>query len=163
MISIALFTTGGSCEKISNPHTEQWEYPSKRWISEKGQIVPKMIKKSGIIIENHQPVCMKDSTDINDDDLPNISQKLSHIKYNFNIVTCGLDAIADVSRIILGLSPTESSDSKRIVVFMGSEYPADNWPKNDFLFNLGLACSLKSGSKPGFYYIKDQKIHKQQL
>lgn len=92
-------------------------------------------------------ICMKDSRDLNRNDLENILAVTENSKHRNIIITHGTYTMPDTARFL------ESNLKRRnqVIILTGSMIPMAGFTNSDGPFNIGYSMGIAQSLKPGFY------------
>ena len=121
--------------------------------------IPEFITKFGQISKDEfelAEICMKDSREINHQDIEEISAAISLSNCCRHIVTHGTFTLFDSARRLQALLP---KDHNQVIVFTGAMWPLVGFSPNDAGFNLGSAFMAARLAPPGIYIAFNGKLY----
>ena len=111
-------------------------------VPHKHSVVPKYLK--GMKVHErceYTEVCMKDSRDINKEDMENVLKAVEESKHKRIIITHGTYSMPDTGKFLKGNLKRDD----QTVILTGSLIPLDGFPFSDAPFNLGYSSLLLKG------------------
>lgn len=99
-------------------------------------------------------VCMKDSRDLNHDDLDKILQTIENSKHKKVLITHGTYTMPDTGRFL-------NANLKRkdqVIILTGSMIPMHGFTNSDGPFNLGFSMAMLQNMDNGIYVCMNGKI-----
>lgn len=152
MNKIQLITTGGTID--SYYHIDDCTvYPL-----ESSAIIEYLEKYIGLGSKriSHVPLCMKDSREVNEIDIKNISKSIVDSEEKYHVVTHGTFTLCENARKV---KKQLDGDDENVVIFTGSMWPLTGFTTNDAAFNLGAAITACELLSPGVYVSFYGKIY----
>ncbi|OGI68201.1 hypothetical protein A3A05_01340 [Candidatus Nomurabacteria bacterium RIFCSPLOWO2_01_FULL_41_12] len=138
---IEIIMTGGTIDS-------SWNGIKDTAIVNAHSIIPGYFKKLIIYPEiKFTEICMKDSREINQEDIKNILKKIEKSKANKVLITHGTYTMPDTAKFL----EANLKRKDQTIVFTGSMVPLEGVYPTDAGFNLGFAISKVQELKPGFY------------
>ncbi|WP_299020000.1 asparaginase domain-containing protein [uncultured Photobacterium sp.] len=122
-------------------------------------VIPEFITKFGQIPKNEfelTEICMKDSREINLQNIEEISAAIRLSNCCRHIITHGSFSLFDSARRLQTLLPKEHN---QVIVFTGAMWPLVGFSPNDAGFNLGSAFIAAQLASPGIYVAFNGKLY----
>lgn len=102
-------------------------------------------------------VCMKDSRDVKDKEIQDVSTAIMDSSCSRHIVTHGTFTMFESARKLMAILP---EDHGRVIVFTGAMWPLVGFSPNDAGFNLGSAFIAARLAEPGIYIAFNGKLYR---
>ena len=137
-MKVKVFTCGGTFEKIYNPLNGLLEFYES--------FVPDLVRRSRITMTvDFEPLFLKDSLDMNDDDRKIISTKVKMEQIQNIVLIHGTDTMVETAKVIKDDNP----DGK-VIVLTGAMVPY-SIKDSDAMFNFGSAFAAAQLLSPGVW------------
>jgi L-asparaginase len=99
-------------------------------------------------------ICMKDSRDLNEEDMANILKTVDESDAKYFIITIGTYCMPDTARYI----KAHIKSKEKIIIFTGSMVPLSTFANSDAAFNLGFSIAEIFHLEPGIYVCMNGRI-----
>ena len=137
-MKVKVFTCGGTFEKIYNPLNGLLEFYES--------FVPDLVRRSRITMTvDFEPLFLKDSLDMSDDDRKIISTKVKMEQIQNIVLIHGTDTMVETAKVIKDDNP----DGK-VIVLTGAMVPY-SIKDSDAMFNFGSAFAAAQLLSPGVW------------
>jgi L-asparaginase len=138
---IHFIITGGTIDSYYDPAQD-------KIVPHKESIIPNYIKSLKLSIPTEfEVICMKDSRNLDEQDLKNILQAVEKSKALRVIITHGTYTVADTARYIkANLKRTDQA-----IVLTSSMLPITGFSPTDGPFNIGYSLAQVQNLQPGIY------------
>ncbi|KEI69493.1 asparaginase [Endozoicomonas elysicola] len=143
-ISVQLIITGGTIDSY-------YDIDQCTTVPRESTGIPEFLEKYiKVVSENLEvrEICMKDSRDINDDDIREVLDAILTSSQTHHVITHGTFTVFDTARSLSGLLP---DGHEQVIVLTGAMWPLDGFAPNDAGFNLGFALGALRNQQPGVY------------
>jgi len=100
--------------------------------------------------------CMKDSREISNEDIQEVSNAIINSNCSRHIVTHGTFTLFESARTLMAMLPDNHG---QIIVFTGAMWPLVGFSPNDAGFNLGSAFVAARLATPGVYIAFNGKLY----
>ncbi|MFT6927041.1 MAG: L-asparaginase [Psychromonas sp.] len=101
-------------------------------------------------------ICMKDSRDINNEDIDKVFTAIMESESDRHVVTHGSFTMFTSARYLQTLLPNKHG---QVIIFTGSMIPLEGFSPNDAGFNLGSATMAAQCLKAGIYIAFNGQIY----
>src|SRR3989338_6526354 len=138
---IEIIMTGGTIDST-------WDGIADTAMVNQHSVIPNYFKKLIIYPKiNFNEICMKDSRQLNQQDIVNVLETIEKSEANKIIVTHGTYTMPDTAKFV----EANVKRKDQTIVFTGSMIPLEGFYPTDANFNLGFALSKVQELGPGVY------------
>ncbi|HEV7702172.1 MAG TPA: asparaginase domain-containing protein [Candidatus Paceibacterota bacterium] len=138
---IEIILTGGTIDST-------WDGISDTATVNSHSVIPNYFKKLIVYPEvKFNEICMKDSRQINEQDISKVLESIEKSEANKIIITHGTYTMPDTAKFI----EANLTRKDQTIIFTGSMVPLEGFYPTDAPFNLGFAVSKSQELSPGIY------------
>ncbi len=145
---IHFVVTGGTMDSFYDPAKDTTT-------TLKDSMVEKFVKSLQLYTDfEFTKVCMKDSRELDEEDVKNILKTVEESKSKRVIVTHGTYTMPDTARFL----KANLKRNDKVVILTGSQIPLTGFAPSDASFNLGFAIAKVQNLDPGVYVCMNARV-----